>query len=351
MLRLAIVLPLVLTASVADLAQVEPVAPADPTALPRRPLEAVETARDAGEVVEGTDARYRVTLLNHGNEPIKLTARTNCSCTVVSDLPTVPPKGRATVRLALKTRGFKGRVTKSVRIMANRPGQGWVLVDLSVTVRPLIRVTPSPTAQLIFPDKGTATTEFTLTPEPGHRVEFTQVVSDAPYLKTRLLPAAIPGGSRKLEVSVAPKAPFGHFQAMLTIFTNSSVTPVLKLSVSGEKGIAVSPPQVFLGRLPDSEVPAREEILLTKRGGQFHVKNVKSADPNLKVKCEPIRGGSMYRIVLSYAGGWKPGLVRQTVTVNTTDPRQPVLTIPVAALVEGASQAQIKSDEAQSGAK
>jgi len=39
-------------------------------------------------------------------------------------------------------------------------------------------------------------------------------------------------------------------------------------------------------------------------------------------------------VIVSYAGGWDAGPRRQTLTVTTDDPKQPVIQIPVQAVVQ-----------------
>ena len=46
---------------------------------------------------------------------------------------------------------------------------------------------------------------------------------------------------------------------------------------------------------------------------------------------------SQVRLTLAYRGGWPPGFARTQVTVETDDPRQPKIEIPVFANVVGAA--------------
>jgi hypothetical protein len=81
---------------------------------------------------------------------------------------------------------------------------------------------------------------------------------------------------------------------------------------------------------------------LTKSDGAFRVEKVESDDPNLKVEQEAVREGAEYRLTLRYGGGWSPGTVRSKITVNTSDPRQPRIEIPVVASVVAAATSASK---------
>ena len=57
-------------------------------------------------------------------------------------------------------------------------------------------------------------------------------------------------------------------------------------------------------------------------------------DPKVQAKLETTREGQEYHVRLSYAGGWEPGQVQNTLTVTTDDPKQPVLKVPVMAVIQ-----------------
>jgi hypothetical protein len=312
---------------------------ADPsanTAAPTTPvapavLVAQQRAMDAGEVIEGAEPNFSFTLTNQGTETLKLQVRTSCGCTVAHLDPTIAPGGHAVLEAKVNTRGMHGRVTKTISVRSEGGTPSQLELQVALTVRPLIRVEPAIAAYLVIKDRGTTSTEFTLTPEPGQGVELTQVASSIPYLQPRLIPAA--GGAHKLVVTVAPDAPLGHLQGTITVATTSMIVPRVNLIITGEKGISVSPQLVFWGVLPDGKAPAREELMVTKHGGHFKIKQVASDDPLIHVQVEPVEAGTKYRLVVTYAGGWKTGLVRQTLTVKTDDRRQPELKIPVQAVI------------------
>jgi Protein of unknown function (DUF1573) len=312
---------------------------AEPSAAPASTvLIADKTAADAGELVEGAEPTFKFTLVNHGTETLKLKALTSCGCTVAHLDPTIAPGAQVVLEAKLNTRGLRGHVNKMVSVRTEGKSTARLDLQITATIRPLIRVEPSNAAYLTAQEGKPTSTEFTLTPEPGQGVELSEAVTSVPYLHARLSPAGA-GGARKLVVTIAPDAPLGHLQGMVSVTTSSTVVPRVNLIVTGEKGISVSPQLVFWGVLPDGKAPAHEELTLTKHGGRFRIKKVESDDPLIKVKVEPVEAGTRYKLLVTYGGGWKSGLVRQNLTVTTDDPRQPVLKIPVQAVIGGPSAA------------
>ncbi len=92
---------------------------------------------------------------------------------------------------------------------------------------------------------------------------------------------------------------------------------------------------VFFGIVPHQiETPRQAAITILRNSAPFHVRSVAVSDPLLSSKLETVRDGAEYRVTVTYAGGWNPGRGRQTLTVTTDDPKQPVIEIPVQAIVK-----------------
>jgi hypothetical protein len=306
-------------------------------AKPKPVLAAVASELDAGEVVEGDEPHYKFTLMNHGDRPIKLRVVSFCGCTLSRYDPEIAPGGQGTVEATLNTAHMKGKVIKMIAVRAEEEAMGKVDLRVLATVRPLVNVSPSNAAFLVVKDHVPNRVEFTLTPEPGKGIQFTEVTSNSRFFLSRLVPPTDPDGPTRLIVSVTPDAPPGLLQANLAVTTSSPKVPRVGLVVTGEKGIAVSPRTVYWGGISETTGTAREEILLTKRGGRFAVRGVTCDDPAVRAAVETVADGSQYKVMVSYAGGWKAGRQRATLKINTDDPAQPEILVPVQALVSAAS--------------
>ncbi|MCL6615228.1 MAG: hypothetical protein K6U03_11565 [Firmicutes bacterium] len=82
------------------------------------------------------------------------------------------------------------------------------------------------------------------------------------------------------------------------------------------------------------KTPRQASVTILRNPPPFHVTSVTVDDPLLAPKLETVRDGAEYRVTVTYAGGWDMGLRRQTLTVTTDDPKQPVIKIPVQAVVQ-----------------
>jgi hypothetical protein len=85
----------------------------------------------------------------------------------------IPPGGEGTITVQLRTRGYRGRITKSAAVYTNDPVRRKTQISLSVTVRPRIIV------------------------EPGHRVVLRGIIGD----DIRQVRRIRPGDDHPLEIS------------------------------------------------------------------------------------------------------------------------------------------------------
>jgi hypothetical protein len=305
-----------------------------PTAPPQPVLVAEQEDLDAGEVVAGEVARFTFTLVNRGPETLKLKAMSSCGCTVARLDPEVAPGARTTLEAAMDTKSLNGKVAKSVTVRAD-PGGRMLQLHVRATVRPLVRVQPASAQFVVVKDRVPNRVEFTLVPEPGRGIEFKEAVSSDPHFLPRLVPGE--GGTTKLVVAVTPDAPPGHLQTNIVVVTNSPIAPRIPVLITGERGITCSPRMLYWATMPSDRRTMQDEIMLRKRGGRFAIRSVHSDDPALRATVETVEAGTQYRVVVVYSGGWKPGNVRQQLTIETDDLFQPVITIPVQATVSAAA--------------
>jgi hypothetical protein len=121
----------------------------------------------------------------------------------------------------------------------------------------------------------------------------------------------------------------------VVVWTDVEKAGTLTLIVAVERGIVTVPPMVSYGIVPhEIKTPRQASVTILRNSSPFHVKSVAVTDPNLAATLETVRDGAEYRVTVTYAGGWDTGLRRQTLTVTTDDPKQPVIEIPVQAVVQ-----------------
>jgi hypothetical protein len=323
-----------------------PAASADPaTAVPttRPVIEVRELEKDGGTVEEGSIVKIQFKVVNRGKADLQIErVKPDCGCSVAHWEKLIKPGAEGAIEVEVHTDYFRGSVTKHLTVFSNDPLQPELRLAVSAHVTPLVDVTPG-TVAMVAVDEAPATQEFTLQRAGGHPLKIVEVIPNAPYLRTEVTP--LPGpGSYKLKVTATMDTPPGRNVVPVVVKTDMPRANMLTLIMTVDRGIVTVPPMVFFGILPkELKTPSVAAVTISRRSGSFHITEAKLDDPKLEAKLETLREGTEYRVTVTYAGGWDQGFARKTLTLTTDDPKQPVLTIPVQAVVqvEGAPLPQI----------
>lgn len=310
---------------------------------------------DAGTVLKGESLDYVFTLKNPGSKAVTITAKPTCGCTVAQFDAVIPAGGTGRVMAQIKTAGLHaGRLRKSVKVTTDEPNAPVLLLRLQATLVPAVELLPESAPVIVLKDKGPTVRELYLAMRgPG---EVNGVDVRVPYLTVGVDPidlAALPaGGIPTSKVGTAPDgpairgayrvrldagadAPLGRRRIALVVSTSDPHEPTVNLTITCEKGIQVNPSVVYLAasRSDNPRVPSSRIVTLTKRGGTFRIQDVVISDPNLEVRTETVRERSEYRLFVSYRGAEPDnGRLRTSIRIETDDPAQPRIEIPVVAV-------------------
>jgi len=301
---------------------------------PRPVIEVRETAQDGGIVEEGTLVKYRFTVANRGQVDLEIPqVNPSCGCTVPHWAKRIKPGQEATIEADVHTEHFRGPISKALTVFSNDPERPQLELTMTARVTPLVQTTPGPAVLLSLEDRP-VTREFTLERTGGHPMRILEVSGSPAFLQTEVIP--LPGEGRyTLKVTADTNAPLGHHNVLLSVQTDLEKLPTLMLVVTVERGIITIPSSVaYLLPAGPLTTPINSVVTISRRSGSFHVKEMTVDDPMLQAKLETIHEGSEYRVKLAYSGGWGSGRVQKLLTVMTDDPQQPVIRIPVQAVVQ-----------------
>jgi hypothetical protein len=134
-----------------------------------------------------------------------------------------------------------------------------------------------------------------------------------------------------LEVNVAADAPFGPFDKIVRVATNSPDQPVLRLRVAGivRPNVTAAPERLTFGDTPRNATTTRQ--LLVRNRGEAPVR-VKTAEwePSFgSVQVDTLREGRRYRIRATVGPDTAAGDITSVLRLTTDDPSQPQIEIPV----------------------
>lgn len=297
-------------------------------------IEVREKTQDGGTVEEGATLKFQFVVANRGSTDLALTrVKPDCGCSVARWDKVIPPGKEGAIDAELHTENLRGRVTKGFTVFSNDPQQPQLRLAVTTQVTPLVNVTPGRQAMLSVEDQP-ITTEFTLERNGGQPMKIVELVPNAPYVTGEW--EALPGDGRyKLKITATGETPPGRNVVPFVVKTDLPRAGMISLLLTIDRGIITTPPMVFYGLLlKDWKGPNHAAVTITRQKGGFHVKEASVDDPKLQAKLETVRDGAEYRVTVTYSGGWEPGIIRKTLTLTTDDPKQPVITVPIQAVVQ-----------------
>jgi hypothetical protein len=258
----------------------------------------------------------------------------------------IPPGGVGKVTASLDTSHYKGPITKSVQVTTTDPGARPVVLLLKAEIVTVIDVAPSDTPVLRTTVGEPTPTELTVSAGDGKPFDILAVQAD-PSVRVTVRadpppPAArrpssrahgrpVAAGSSRYLVTITPteKATVGASIAKVTLTTNQpkaeTVTIRAVLSVTGR--VQVVPPQLVVQ--PGTEAPVLHVKIAKPRGGTLKILGVASGDPEFEATTTAIAKGREYDLTVRYTGKPGRGAVNSRITVETDEPQQRTIVIPL----------------------
>ncbi len=147
-----------------------------------------------------------------------------------------------------------------------------------------------------------------------------------------------PGREGRVTVTLDTARMAGTKTKTVTVYTNDPAAVSSGLTLTGQvlADVVVTPNPLYLGRLRRGEPSRHEAIVTTGRpGATFQVVAVEHPNPALHAHVEPRADGPGQRIVVELDRNMPLGRISEQLTLRTTSPREPVITLPVFGSVEG----------------
>lgn len=148
-----------------------------------------------------------------------------------------------------------------------------------------------------------------------------------------------PNGQGEIKVTFNTKGKQGIQHQKIYIQSNDPVTPIAQVQLTGtviSAKVSVYPRGVDFGTLRDGEIASKDINVFDSGGYDFKVTKVVSDSPfvNCVVIATGDTGHPKYSVIVSLTRDTPPGELKAKVSITTTHPREPVVEIPISAIVK-----------------
>lgn len=290
---------------------------------------------DFGRVQAGKLVLYDFWFKNIGTGPLEiLRVKPTCVCTQAGTYSRiVPPGKRGKISISVDTSRLTGAVTKKVIVDTNEAGQPARIIEMKGHVWEAIGVTPRKVAFGRVPRETLATLPpsqtLTLVNNLKTPVELSNTRSSNAVFSAALR-VIQPGKKFELVVSGGPAAESGMNHAMIEIDTNLTEEPVVRVPVSMyvTSPVDVAPAKLTLRQNRPRDV-RRSFFVTNHMPSPITISDLRVSNPMLKVSLQETRPGTSFRLLLQVPASYKVPPGGDKITMKTTNPTMPTLTVPI----------------------
>lgn len=293
-----------------------------------------EMLHDFGRVRSGAVMKHEFSFTNKGNADLIIHGvLPSCGCTTVTNFtPTIPPGGKASLTLEFNSHSLMGVQIRTLLVKSNDPVQPDLVLQLKGHYWMPIEIYPA-TALMFLPphtDQKLSTTVRVVS-QMDQPLKLEAPVSSVPQLSARVIEVQ-PGKEFHVVVDTVP--PFEHkdIQAIIKLATNSAETPAIDINVVviAQPELLVAPLQMFL---PPNLPPNPEPYTISIRNlspNPITLEKPACDAPGSKVEIREITPGKEFELVVRFSQEMTKDPEKSfAITVNTSLPSQPQISIPV----------------------
>ena len=321
------------------------------TAAPR--LTMVDPMKDVGPVPKGTELKWDFSIKNTGNADLQIiNVQPACGCTVAEFDKVIKPGAIGKVHAVVETAQFSGPISKTITVVSNDPTTPNSMLTMRAVVKPYVEAYPAGFLRYMILQGETATQSAVLYSEEEAPFEIIGVDVPADYIDVKYskitsdeLRANVgrPGQNQwKVDITVGgPDAAIGPIAQKVKLITNSKHQPEYQLSVTGlvRPSYMVNPTVLNFGDVTANEPAATRTVTLKSNSRnapqEFKVTKVESTTPAVVAESKAATDPGSYEVTVRVATPAVAGAIDGDLRIYTTDPHNPVYTLPVRGSIKG----------------
>ena len=147
-----------------------------------------------------------------------------------------------------------------------------------------------------------------------------------------------PGGEGRVAVTLDTARLSGRTSKTVSVYTNDPDQPVVALTLTGQVAtdLVVSPNPLYLGHVRRGGDTRHEIIIAPGRpDARYVVERLEDTNRAIRARLEPRADGPGQRVVVELDREMPLGRFNEKLTLHTTSPRDPVITVAVFGSIEG----------------
>ena len=307
-------------------------------------IQFASTVYDFGKVMVGAQVRNDFVFTNTGDAVLEIKGvYPSCGCTTAGAWShQVEPGMTGVIPLEFNSAHFAGPVAKSANVICNDTGQQQVMLQLKGTVWKPIQVQPSMAVLNVVsdsPSNAPATVSIVSSLEEDITLANPETSNNS---FTAELKTIRPGREFQLIIRAVPPFGQGNQQGTITLKTSATNVPpisVIAIAIAQARWV-MAPPQIVLPAGPlTNAIPY--SVSIRHNGGDSMILSDPSVNADgVVVDLKTVVPDRQFALTLHFPDGFEvPGGGQMNLTVKTSDPKDPVIRVPIRQGAPGGQQA------------
>jgi hypothetical protein len=312
--------------------------------MPSTPRVEIETKSLKSEpVVQGSRPAFKINLKSTGEGKLLYIVVPDCSCFSTGSMTEVEPGKSTTAPVQMDTTEFGGLQSKKLYVVTNDARNSVTEVPVEVPIIERYRFSPAKGQVFVLPKGGKVLETFLVFPKgKPFKIKSSSLEGLPGKLELSTWEGQVPGAEGepnkeilkgyRLRIDMRDLPISGRLGALVRLETDDPIFPEVTYPMLLQQGILASPMNLYLGDIGSAARDA--SFLVTRPGEPFKILKVTSDSEHLTCRIDEAKGEYEYKIHVLYDGKAAKGSYAATITIETDDPDQPKILVPVSAQVK-----------------
>jgi len=296
-------------------------------------------AYDFGVADSDKIIKHTFIIKNAGNSELLISdVAPDCTCSNVKiSSKTIPPNEQARLYIEFDIGGRWGEVKAVTRVFSNDFDQPIVTVVIKGIATTTIPIFPRKVELgRIFDKKKTIFKKIQIRDPGAGKLQIKDVESSSDAIQAKIFQNKI-GEDAEIHLSINPEEFEDKFEGHITIYTNDKKTTQIKIPFSGEIAgpIQVFPERFFFGFIEKGKSSSQSIVVTSHKKANWKITKVESSLQEISIELVPIIVGKKYIVNAKLlVDKTSSNIIKGNVKLHTNHPKQPLVEVPIYAIVE-----------------